>query len=190
MPHEFCQHSVNKKLKYDAKRRKAVKGKSPGQRLFLSKRPGQRTAPSFPRTEEARGSNPLTSTKNRCSAGVLARLREFDRPWTTLRTRIGRDLGVEPLRDGHVGSWIKVTVDGEDGPDPVMPEGVGDHLGVLSLSDEQSHPGVPQRVGPQAGFGFGALLRDSRIAVDRWSRGAYGNSALEGERPHGSRAWS
>ena len=60
---EFCQHSVNKKLKNDGKRRKVVKGKSPGQRLFLSKLPGSEIAPSFPRTEEVRGSNPLTSTR-------------------------------------------------------------------------------------------------------------------------------
>ncbi len=39
-----------------------MKDETPDQRLFLSKLPGQRIGPSFPRTEEARGSNPLTST--------------------------------------------------------------------------------------------------------------------------------
>ena len=61
MLHEFCQHSVNKKLKNDGRRRKAVKGKSPGQRLFLSKLPGSEIAPSFPRTEEATTSDPARS---------------------------------------------------------------------------------------------------------------------------------
>ena len=64
-PHEFCQHSVNKKLKNDGKRREVTKDKRPGQGPILSELPGQGIARFFPRTEEVRGSNPLTSTHRR-----------------------------------------------------------------------------------------------------------------------------
>ena len=66
-----------------------------------------------------------------------------------LRTRIGRDLLIESLCSGLIGTLIEMPVDVQNRPNRGMAKTIGNDLGMLSLGDEQCYLGVAKRVGSE-----------------------------------------